>query len=156
MERGKKKDFSTWEQEQDSYVPKGSFGADSWVGMVQWGLIERENILRAIYKRLRSMKLKENFTNLLWPLSQFNVSLHACHTNLWHFFLFFEGGECEHYQRVYSPDSYATEKLLSANTIACRMLSIHFLFSPFNLPRSFSPRQMMRVAVKSTQLEVGH
>lgn len=89
------------EQEQDSYVPKGSLGVELGWDEVQRGLIEREKIFwGAIYKRLRSMKNYRRILQIL-PLSQFNVSLHACHTNLLHFFSFLRG-EQEHYQRVYS------------------------------------------------------
>ena len=57
MERGKKKEtFLHGNREQDSYVPKGSLGVElGWDGSEGFNR-KRKNILRTIYKRLRSMK----------------------------------------------------------------------------------------------------
>lgn len=138
----KKKTFLPGNREQDSYVPKGSLGVElGWDGSTGFNR-KRKNILRVIYKRLRSMKNYRRILQiLLWPLSQFNVSLHACHTNLLHFFLFLRE-EQEHYQRVYSPDSYATEKLLSAKHHCLQDALKHTFpfFSPFLIYQEVSPQ----------------
>ena len=52
----KKKTFLQGNREQDSYVPKGSLGVElGWDDSKEFNR-KRKNILREIYKRLRSMK----------------------------------------------------------------------------------------------------
>ena len=129
----------------------------SWVGMVQRGLIEREKIFWG-----RSIKgwgvwkaIGEFYKSCSGPF--LNLMYH-CMLVILTFAFFFWGRN----RNIIKGFTLQIVMLLKnnwvQNTIACRMLwSIHFLFFPFfNLPRSFSPRQMMWVAVKSTQLEVGH
>ena len=85
----------------------------SWVGMVQRGLIEREKIFWG-----RSIKgwgvwkaIGEFYKSCSGPF--LNLMYH-CMLVILTFAFFFLREKQEHYQRVYSPDSYATEKQLSA------------------------------------------
>ena len=130
----------------------------SWVGMVERGLIEREKIFWG-----RSIKgwgvwkaIGEFYKSCSGPF--LNLMYHCMLVILTFAFFFFWGRN----RNIIKGFTLRIVMLLKnnwvQNTIACRMLwSIHFPFFPFfNLPRSFSPRQMMRVAVKSTQLEVGY
>ena len=85
----------------------------SWVGMVERGLIEREKIFWG-----RSIKgwgvwkaIGEFYKSCSGPF--LNLMYH-CMLVILTFAFFFLRKKQEHYQRVYSPDSYATEKQLSA------------------------------------------
>lgn len=128
----------------------------SWVGMVQRSLTERQKIFwgRSI-KGWGVWKARGEFCKSC--SGPFLNLMYHCMLVILTYCIFLRE-EQEHYQRVYSPDSCATEKQLSAKHHCLQdALKRTFPFFPFfNLPRIFSPRQMMRVAVKSTQLEVGH